>query len=58
MISAEIVLSSFLYYFVSAEYISEITPVVLFQPLSTAVVGSLIFLFLRRVGIIPTQKWP
>jgi rod shape-determining protein MreD len=56
MISAEIALSSFLYYFISAEYVNEITPIVLFQPLSTAVIGSLIFLFLRKARIFSKQK--
>jgi len=44
----ETALSIFLYYFISTEYVSEITPLVLFQPLGTAFLGSVVFLFLRK----------
>jgi rod shape-determining protein MreD len=44
----ETALSIFLYYFISADYVSEITPLVLFQPLGTAFLGSVVFLFLKR----------
>ncbi len=48
LIIGETALSIFLYYFISAEYVSEITPLVLFQPLATAFLGSIVFLFLRK----------
>jgi len=48
MVSGEIVLSTFLYYFISAEYINEITPLILFQPLGTAFFGAFTFLLLRK----------
>lgn len=48
LISGEIAFSIFLYYFISAEYVSEITPLILFQPLCTAFFGSLVFLLLRK----------
>jgi rod shape-determining protein MreD len=50
--SGETALSIFLYYFISAEYVSEITPLILFQPLCTAFLGSLVFLLLRKLGLL------
>ena len=37
-----------LYSFIYPEYVQEINPFFLFQPLGTAVLGSLIFFFIRR----------
>jgi len=49
MISGETALSIFLYNFISSEYVSEIRPLIFFQPLSTAFLGSFIFLLLRKI---------
>lgn len=48
----ETALSIFLYYFISAEYVREITPLVLFQPLGTAFLGSVVFLMLRKFKVL------
>lgn len=48
----ETALSIFLYYFISAEYVREITPLVLFQPLGTAFLGSVVFLILRKFKVL------
>lgn len=53
--SGETALSIFLYYFISAEYVSEITPLILFQPLCTAFLGSLFFLLLRKLGLLSSR---
>jgi len=52
LISGEIALSIFLYYFISSEYVSEITPLILFQPLCTAILGSIVFLLLRKSKVL------
>ena len=52
LISGEITFSIFLYYFISAEYVSEITPLILLQPLCTAFLGSLVFLLLRKFKVL------
>ena len=48
----ETALTIFLYYFISAKYISEITPLILFQPLFTALLGSVVFLGLRKFKVL------
>ena len=50
--SAETGLSIFLYYFISARYLREITPLILFQPLCTACLGSIVFLLLRKFKVL------
>ncbi|NIM89532.1 MAG: rod shape-determining protein MreD [Candidatus Aminicenantes bacterium] len=52
LIIGETALSLFLYYFISAEYAREITPLILFQPLCTAILGSIVFLFLRKFRVL------
>jgi rod shape-determining protein MreD len=52
LISGETAVSIFLYYFISVEYVSEITPFILFQPLCTAVLGSAIFFLLRKFKVL------
>jgi rod shape-determining protein MreD len=48
----ETALSVFLYYFISAEYVREITPLIFFQPLCTAFLGSVVFLLLRKFRVL------
>jgi len=52
LISGEIGLSIFLYYFIASEYVSEATPLILFQPLCTAILGSIVFLWLRKFEVL------
>jgi rod shape-determining protein MreD len=52
MISGEISFSIFLYYFISAEYVREITPLILFQPLATAFLGGVVFFLLRKFKVL------
>lgn len=49
MMIGEIAISYLLYYFIYPEYMKEISPFFLFQPLSTAILGSFIFLLLRKL---------
>lgn len=49
MMIGEVAISYFLYYFIYPEYVKEISPLFVFQPLSTAILGSFIFLFLREL---------